>query len=303
MPSQGLLNDILFKIVFGVQDSEPTLLPLLNALLGYTGEQRIASLTITNPTFGKEYATSKEIVLDLRAVDGTGRWFNIEVQLEPGGPEDYHVKRSVYYLAKLYADQLEQGQSYAKLAKTVHISLLDFNLFKERGQAERLHSVFHLKEAQEGFLLSDIIELHYIELRKFSISELDNLRNSFEKWLYALKVSPNYLDPKGEPLPDILKEEEGIQMAIESMQKAYARDEIRELIKDREKARRDYLSGLDEAARQGEARGEARGEVKGRVEVARQMLIRGTDPTFICQVTGLSAEELAALSHEMKSSS
>lgn len=235
----------------------------------------------------------------MRAVDGTGRWFNIEVQLEPVGPDDYHLKRSIYYLAKLYADQLEQGQSCSKLTKTTHISILDFNLFKEREQAERLHSVFHLKEAQVGFLLSDIIELHYIELRKFSIFELDNLRSSFEKWLYALKVSPNYLDPEGEPLPDILKEEEGIQMAMESMQKAYARDEIRELIKDREKARRDYLSGLDEAARQGEAKGRAEGHAAGRLEerqeVARQMLLRNLDPALIFQVTGLSDEELAAL--------
>lgn len=151
-------------------------------------------------------------------------------------------------------------------------------------------------------LLSDILELHYIELRKFSIFELGNLRSSFEKWLYALKFSPNYLDPEGDPLPNVLKQEEGIQMAIESMQKAYARDEIRELIKDREKARRDYLSGLDEAARQGEAKGRAEGHAEGRLEerkeVARQMLLRELDPALIFQVTGLTNEELATLTPE-----
>lgn len=64
----------------------------------------------------------KEILLDLRAVDGTGRWFNSEVQLEPGGPDDYHIKRSVYYLAKLYADQLEAGHFSAHRVSTRSLS-------------------------------------------------------------------------------------------------------------------------------------------------------------------------------------
>ena len=50
MQDASLLNDILFKIVFGTKNSEPVLIALLNALLGYTGEQKIASLTIANPT-------------------------------------------------------------------------------------------------------------------------------------------------------------------------------------------------------------------------------------------------------------
>ena len=54
VPNPSLINDILFKIVFGTSSSEPVLVVLLNALLGYTGEQKIVSLMISNPAMNKE---------------------------------------------------------------------------------------------------------------------------------------------------------------------------------------------------------------------------------------------------------
>ena len=76
-------------------------------------------------------------------------------------------------------------------------------------------------------------------------------------------------------------------MAIETMRKAYARDEVRELIQMREKALRDYESGLTTAREQGRE--------EGREEIARQMLARGVERGLILDVTGFSEEELATL--------
>lgn len=59
MSDPSLLNDVLFKIVFGTSNNEPVLAAMLNALLGYTGERKIASLTIDNPTLDKEYVSDK----------------------------------------------------------------------------------------------------------------------------------------------------------------------------------------------------------------------------------------------------
>ncbi len=261
MPNPGLLNDILFKIVFGAQNSEPVLTALLNALLGFENEQKIVTLTIENPTLDKEYITDKGAILDLKAVDGTGRWYNIEVQLEPGGPRDYHTKRSIFYLCKLYTEQLGQGASYNTLTKTIHISLLDFLLFKTN---DRLHNIFHFRETESAELLTDIIELHYIELKKFSLSKPHHLRTSFEKWLYFLKFSELYIQPDGESVPDILMEEEGIPMAMESLQKAYARDEVREMIRARENARIEYRSRMELATQQGLEQGREIGLEQGR---------------------------------------
>lgn len=76
-----LLNDIIFKIVFGTEASRPVLRALLNALLGLTGDERISELTILNPWIDKEYLVDKDAILDVKAKDAAGRLYNIEVQL------------------------------------------------------------------------------------------------------------------------------------------------------------------------------------------------------------------------------
>ena len=92
MARPSLLNDILFHIVFGSKGSEKLTRHLLNALLGYTGLQKIQTLEIINPTLDKDYIADKGAVLDVRAQDGTGKFYNIEVQLRAN---DAYVSRSV----------------------------------------------------------------------------------------------------------------------------------------------------------------------------------------------------------------
>lgn len=255
----GLLNDVLFKIVFGSPNSEPVLRALLNALLGYTGKDRIASLSVLNPTLDKEYLYEKGSTLDIRARDLKNQQYNIEVQISPGYPDDY-LKRSIYYLARLFCEQLEKGNPYKTLARTISISLLDFVMFPDTPD---LHSQFRFIELNRGQTLSDVVELHYIELRKFSPDKPHHLRSAFERWLYVLKFSSLY---ENEPLPENLLEEEGIPMAIDSMKKAFATDEVREMILAREKAHRDIISLRAGALEEGRAEGRQEGRVEGRVE-------------------------------------
>ncbi len=260
MSDPSLLNDVLFKIVFGTSHSEPILTALLNALLSYTGDQRIESLTIDNPALDKEYISDKGVVLDLKAVDRLGRWFNIEVQLQATLGRENYFKRSLYYWSKLFVGQLEPGQSYSKLEKTICISLLDFELFPNTSE---LHSTYTIKERSTNDSFFDLFELHYIELRKFALHKSHILRTPFERWLHILKFSEIYARP-GTELPQNLQQEEGISMAIETMRKAYAKDEVRELIQMREKALRDYESGLEDALEKG------REEERARADAAEQ---------------------------------
>ncbi len=88
-------------------------------------------------------------------------------------------------------------------------------------------------------------------------------------------------------------------MALESMRKAYAKDEYRELIEAREKAERDRVSGLSQAKRQGleigEKRGIERGKREGKLEVAARLLESGVDISVVQQATGLSLEAISDL--------
>ncbi len=294
MRHPGLLNDIMFKIVFGHSQSTPILRALINALLDLRADDRIVDLVILNPASEKTYLSEKGSILDVKARDNAGRQYNIEVQLRAGSVD--YIKRSLYYMTKFYCDQLEKGQAYDLLARTVSISLLDFNIFPD---SANLHSKFGLWEKEQDFLLSSDLEIHYIELRKFTPNKPEQLRTRFEKWLYVLKFADLYGAAENK-LPDILANEEGITLAIDSMRKAYARDEIREVIEAREKAERDEVSrlyrateeGREEGREEGLEKGIEKGELKKNHENAQRMLSLGLDHETIRQVTGLDAAQL-----------
>lgn len=214
----GILNDILFKIVFGTSSGEPTMRALVNAVL----------------------------------------------------------ERSVYYLSKFYSEQIQRGASYHNLLKTVSISLVDFNLIPE---TKEIHSTFLLREKTTGLVLSDVLELHYVELKKFKLAKPQELRTRFERWLYFLKFADIYA-PEDTVLPDNLAQEEGIAMALESMRRAYAKDPVRELSEAREKAERDELNRLYTA------------KLEGKLEAAQAMLSLGIDLATVCEKLGLRPEDL-----------
>lgn len=95
MERRTLLNDIVFKIVFGTEANRPILRALLNALLGFSGDERIEDLELLNPYLDKEHLLEKGVVLDVKARDRRGRLYNIEVQV---GAQPAYVQRVIYYL-------------------------------------------------------------------------------------------------------------------------------------------------------------------------------------------------------------
>ncbi|MBI3926659.1 MAG: PD-(D/E)XK nuclease family transposase [Armatimonadetes bacterium] len=300
MKGLSLLNDIIFKIVFGTDVSRPVLRALLNALLGLSGERRIVDLDILNPYLDKEHLLDKGVILDVKARDAQGRLYNIEVQVSA---QPAYMERAVYYLARLFSEQLEKGDPYTRIAKTIGISLLDFVLFSD---LEDLHSTYRFYDTDHQRELTDILELHFIELAKFRRDKPHELRTPFEKWLHVLKFGELYESGLA-PVPEALRQEEGIEMALESMRKACASDEVREMIELRMKAMRDEATrmeaavqqgleqGLEQGLQQGLQQGLEQGRREGRralVETARRMRDAGMSIETILSMTGLRPEEL-----------
>jgi len=278
--SYSIINDIIFKIVFAKDENKRILMALLNAILGYSGPSAIVEIAILNPNIDKETVKEKHSILDIKAVDGQGRRFNIEVQLKPA--KDY-ITRTVYYLSRLFGDQLEAGGRYQDLATTIGISITDFELFN---YTPDLHNTFRLLNVKSSVELTDKLELHYIELIKYDKDKPYKEMTKFEKWLYLLKFSELYQDRLA-PIPEALKNEEEIVMAIEAYRHAVADNYVKELIDFRRKASIDEASRIEEARRDAEARGEARGEVKGKIEAAKIMLGLGHTKVEIAAKLGL----------------
>ncbi|MDP2663797.1 MAG: Rpn family recombination-promoting nuclease/putative transposase [Dehalococcoidia bacterium] len=309
MASYSLINDIIFKIVFGTETNRPLLRALLNALLGLAGEDRITELTILNPLIDKEYMLAKDAVLDVKARDGRGHQYNIEVQLTC---ERSYVARAIYYLSRLYTSQLDKGEPYSKLSRTIGISLVDFELIPG---LEDLHSRYRFYDEVHGRELTDILELHFIELAKFRGDKPRGLRSPFEKWLHVLKFGDVLYGDRESAIPEELREEEGIEMALEAMRNASASEQVREMIEFRRKAEHDEatrlesarLKGLEEGQELGRKAGQEEGREEGREEgqelgrkagqerlkaVARNLRESGMDIETVRRMTGLDAGDI-----------
>ena len=94
--------------------------------------------------------------------DDGGEEIQIDVEVQLIGLKIW-VKRSLYYLAKMYTDQIHYGDSYNVLKKCVSISILDFVLLKE---SREYYSRFRLLEENRHTLYTDDAEFHLIELPK-----------------------------------------------------------------------------------------------------------------------------------------
>ena len=161
-PARGLLdprNDYVFKTLFV---SGPALLvDLINAVRDPA--PTIVSIEILNPEIAPEAIEGKLIVLDLLARDETGRRFNVEMQVRrlPG-----QSRRSVFYLARVMAGQLQAGENYAALEPVIGIHLLDFVLLDER--PDQAFWTFELRDRSrpEVALPESPFELNLVELPK-----------------------------------------------------------------------------------------------------------------------------------------
>lgn len=300
----SLRNDIIFKYVFGHEKNERILRALLNAILALEGENRIVNLTFLNSINLKEYLKDKTSVLDVKAEDSTGKRYNIEMQVRA---EDCYIQRVLYYHDRLFTSQLTESVSFGKLEKTMSISILNHILLC--GERD-LHNIYRYGNIKTGRVLSDIKEIHFIELPKFKKDKPRQLMTKFEKWLYVLKFGEHYTDDP-ERLPEVLKVEEEIVMAIRKMGEASGDEVVRELIESREKARHIEATrleaaekrgieeglkrGLEQGLEQGLQQGLQQGSVKGRIEVARTMKEMGLGTETIVQASGLAREEIDKL--------
>ncbi len=180
--------DFAFKLIF--EQNTDLLIGLINAVVD--PHDRVESLIIKNPYSGKERSADKLTILDIKAKNESGKWFNIEAQVTDEIPYD---KRSLYYWSRVYSGQLERGDYYHKLNKTIGIHLLNFNLFDYKSY----HNTFRIKHDKTNEPFSDLLELHYIELKKVP-EQYSELKTSLDRWGAFLARSETY-EAKNLPAP------------------------------------------------------------------------------------------------------
>ena len=289
-------SDLFIKYLFGTGMDKDLLISFINAVLEDSRFKKVVTVEVKNPFNIREYIVDKESILDIKAMDENGRIFDIEMQTQG----DSHFRnRSLYYWARNYSAQLEDGHIWTELKPVICINILDFILFDE---SKNYHSCFRLKEVRTGINYSDHMFIHFLELKKVTIEEKnDKLR----KWLFFLK-NEGTGDIK---LNEIIESDSDLNKAHKKYVKFTHDEMLRDLYEAKIKGKRDNATmlqiGLAKARKKGMAEGLAEGLAEGREQGVRDSLIemaakmvKGNFPfTKIEELTGLSLAQIEQISN------
>ncbi len=275
--------DFAFKKLFGSEENTDILLPFINAVL--PPHDQIVSLELKNPYNLQDYASDKLSILDIRAIDNSGRHITIEMQI--ADHLDYE-RRALFCWSDVYAKQLGEGDSYSELKKTIAIHVLNFNLMDEPAY----HNIYKIKNLDTNSLAFDDFQIHTIELKKFT-ADLSHLTTSLDRWVTFL-TKANQLSKSA--IPTELAKEPGISKAISVLDTINLNEDERTRYEDQLKWLRDEESIIRTAQIRGEERGIAKGKIEGKregqSELIHTMHQSGLSVDEISQFTGLATDQI-----------
>jgi predicted transposase/invertase (TIGR01784 family) len=285
------LNDYLFCKVMGEKGAEVQLLGFLNAVLGRTGNDMIASVEILeNTKLSADTIGDKLSILDVRAVLHDKTKVNVEVQLRNLRNMD---KRSLFYWSREFSSSLKAGQDYSELPCTIAVNIVNFEYI----DAENFHTVFRLREDKENnVILTDALEIHFLDMVKWRRLKWKDYKNEpLHRWLaWFDKSSSSKLIDEVVSMDSAILEAEKRQAYLSGDEDLIRYYQMREMaLSDltsmenyaRDKGHKEGLEkGLEEGLAKGLAKGHKEGLENGRKE-ERQRIIE-----LINQ--GLSIEEI-----------
>ena len=272
-----LTNDYIFKRVFSKKGNEDRLKDLLESIL----EIKIDKIeTMEEVELPNENIENRIGVLDLKATVNENTTIDIEIQVK-----DYHnmIERSTFYVAGLYYTGLKSRDNYKENNKVITINLLRFNIFKE----PNYHIVGKIKEKESNKILTDKLEVHFIELPKF-LKTNEGGSKKLRQWLEFI----------------CYEREEGVKMAVKENKKIAKAEQEWEYLKGdeavkrmaflREKWERDWISNIEGAKEAGFGVGMNKGRRKGKTEeqerIALEMLKQGLKDEMIIKITKIKKE-------------
>ncbi|MES2198756.1 MAG: Rpn family recombination-promoting nuclease/putative transposase [Chlamydiota bacterium] len=288
-----LLNprvDLAFKILFGSEENKDLLISFINSVV--SEEDQVVEVELLNPYNSRSFKEAKGSILDIKAKDASGKYFDIEVQISDEGDYD---KRALLYWAKLYADQMISGDDYSGLRKAIGIHVLNFTCIPDNSKYD---NKFIITEANTGKCYFKDLAIYTIELSKFDEKSnetlshmLPRIKTGLDRWSTFLTKAAS-LDRNN--LPKEL-EDPCIKKALDVLTTASLNKEEREIYEGHLKWLRVEFSTIKKAKADSKAEGLAEGEAKKAKEIARNLLKIGTSIPTIAAVSGLSEEEIENL--------
>ena len=234
--------------------------------------------------------------VDILAENDKGEIFIIEIQ---NNNEYAYFQRMLFGTSKLVTEYINRGQGYDKIRKIYSINIVYFNL------GNGTDVVYHGKTEFRGIHNNELLSLSPFQQQKFEVSEVSELYpeyyilkvNDFdrwskvplEQWIYFLNTGeiPEEADAPG------LKEARE-KLKLDRMSKSELAAYYRHL--DNVVILRDnIITARGEGHLEGRAEGIMEGIAREKLETAKKMKDLHLPIETICQITGLSEEEIKKL--------
>ena len=281
-----LSNDYVFKKIFSKPENNDALKDFLEVILN----RKIGKVEVKSPELPKNYKEEKLGILDIKAYIDDDTVVNIEMQQKN---VSNMVERSLIYIAKLITEMLHVNDKYEDLKTVISISVLGENLLKRNSY----HNLAHIKfeETSEGAyifvgykkdqeVLTNKVELHYIELKKFK-KKNNGVKRKEDQWLWMLTGNRRMIMMASRENAIIKK----VADEIEEMNQN--EDERWEAFK-RQVETWSINKSIREAQETGERKGRREGIKENKIAMVKKMKEEKADIDFIIKVTGLTREEI-----------
>ena len=232
----------------------------------------------------------------MRAKTKLGKQIDIEIQILP---TQFMPERTLFYWSKMYTSQVKPGDTYDMLKKCITINIVDFRCTP----LQKLYSRYHLTEDETAYQLTDILEVHFLEIAKLADLEIPRDENDpIVEWM-------EFLDAKSKGVIEMLAERnKNIKKAYDLLQIISKDEKTRMIYEAREAELRDQLTRVKSAKEMGRAEGKAEGRAEGRAEgedrkaikIAEKMLKRGDPIEDIVELTELPLEKVVELKNKLQ---
>ena len=281
------LNDCFVRYFFTDKGGEKVLLDFINAVMISADMKTFKAVEILNPFNLKKHYNDKETIVDVKCITKNGTVVIIEVQLSGNSriPE-----RILYYWSANYSKLLKKGEEYEDLTPVISINLLNFNLNKVN---KNVHSCYMIYDTKNKRLLTDHLQIHIIELKKFKFKDND-LKKDLNYWLgfFTTNNMEEYMSEivKEKPIMEEAHKRYNNFIRSRLMMSEYEKKEIYQY---------DKQITLEEKRREGIKEGMKKGIEKGRlaeqISMATAMKKENIDIETIKRITGLTIKEIEKL--------
>ena len=273
------LNDCFVRYFFTDKGGEKVLLDFINAVMISADMKTFKAVEILNPFNLKRHYKYKETIVDVKCITKNGTVVIIEVQLSGNSrfPE-----RILYYWSANYSKLLKKGEEYEDLTPVISINLLNFNLNKND---KNVHSCYMIYDTKNARLLTDHLQIHIIELKKFKFKDND-LKKDLNYWLgfFTTKDMEEYMSEivKEKPIMEEAHKRYNNFIRSRLMMSEYEKKEIYQY---------DKQITLEEKRREGIKEG----RLEEKEAMAKIMKKDGADINLISKYTGLTIKEIEKL--------